>query len=565
MNWFRIHFRPAPGLWAAAVFLFHLAVLAGLPAAPAAAQSLTGEAPAEEAHTPADPYGRHAPEGTVSGFVAALADADYARASQYLNLADIPAARREDRGRELAEQLQALLDRGGTFHPRTAISNKPEGHLDDGLDPLLDRVGTIRSDGEKVPILVESVESETGPIWLIARETLQAVPDLLAKGPQTETPLEQVLPKPFLEESIFGAPVGHWLTLLGLAVACYVAAWLLIALALRIDAWWYRFRHNDARSVFVAMAPPLRLWLAALAVSVIAPRLGLSIVAREVFARFIEVVAWFAFAWLAWRIIDAVGGVIIRRLQSRGTGQFAQLAAFLRRLVKALVIAIGIIAIFDTLGYDMTAGIAALGVGGLALALGAQKLIENLVASITILADQPVRVGEFCRVGETMGTVEELGIRSTRIRTLDQTLVVIPNSDFAAKPIENYSRRGQFWFHPTLNLHQSTPPDLLNRFLGKLRAELAADDRFLAPPRVRLLGVGNDRLPIEVFAYVRTTDNDEFLLVQEEITLRMLTLVAEMGLSLAPPTTATRATFLPGAQTLSPGPEFPGPDSPNQA
>src|SRR5690606_6809742 len=186
--------------------------------------------------------------------------------------------------------------------------------------------------------------------------------------------------------------------------------------------------HNDARSVFVAMAPPLRLWLAALAVSVIAPRLGLSIVAREVFARFIEVVAWFAFAWLAWRIIDAVGGVIILRLQSRDTGQFAQLAAFLRRLVKALVIAIGIIAIFDTLGYDMTAGIAALGVGGLALALGAQKLIENLVASITILADQPVRVGEFCRVGETMGTVEELGIRSTRIRTLDQTLVVIPNS-----------------------------------------------------------------------------------------------------------------------------------------
>ena len=530
--------------------LLSLAFLAWLPSGPVAAQSLTGEAPAaEEAPAPTDPYGRATPEGTVKGFVAAIADADYARASLYLNLADIPRARRETRGQQLAEQLQGLLDRGGTFQPRATLSSKPEGQLDDGLDPLLDRVGTIRSDGEKTDILVESVESETGPIWLISRETLKAVPGLLARQEEKATALEQVLPKPFLEETILGAPIGHWLTLVGLAAACYFASWLLIALALRIDAWWYRFRHRDARSVFVAMAPPLRLWLAALAVTIIAPRLGLSIVARELFARFIEIVAWFAFAWLAWRIIDAVGGVIIRRLQSHGTGQFAQLAAFLRRLVKALVIAIGIIAILDTLGYDMTAGIAALGVGGLALALGAQKLIENLVASITILADQPVRVGEFCKVGDTMGTVEELGIRSTRIRTLDQTLVVIPNSDFAAKPIENYSRRGQFWFHPTLNLHQSTPPDQLNAFLERLRNQLAADDRFLAPPRVRLLGVGNDRLPIEVFAYVRTTDNDEFLLIQEEITLQMLALVAEMGLSLAPPTTATTATFLPGEQS----------------
>lgn len=514
--------------------------------APAHAQSLTPEAPAaEEAAAPVDPYGRATPEGTVAGFVSAIAAADQVRASQYLNLENIPKARREARGKALAEQLQTLLDRGGTFLPRTAISSKPEGHLDDGLEPLVERVGTIRSNGEKIDILLESVESESGPIWLISRETLKAVPGLSARSETEATPLEGVLPKPFLEETAFGAPIAHWLTLLGLAILCYLASWLLIALALRIDAWWYRFRHRDARSVFVAMAPPLRLWLAAIAVTVIAPRLGLSIVAREAFARIVEVVGWFALAWLAWRIIDAVGGVIIRRLQGHGSGQFAQLATFLRRVVKGLVIVVGILAIFDTLGYDMTAGIAALGVGGLALALGAQKLIENLVASITILADQPVRVGEYCSVGDTAGTVEELGIRSTRIRTNDQTLVVIPNSDFAAKPIENFSRRRQFWFHPTLNLHQSTPPDRLIAFLEGLRAMLAKDDRFVATPRVRLLGVGNDRLPIEVFAYVRTTDNDEFLLVQEEVTLRMLALVADMGLSLAPPTSATTATFLP--------------------
>lgn len=534
-----------------AALLFHallvLALLVWLPHAPALAQSLTGEPAAEETPAPApvDPYGRTTPEGTVNGFVSAIGDADYARAAQFLNLEHISRARREARGRQLAEQLQTLLDRGGTFQPRTAISSKPEGHLDDGLEPLVDRVGTIRSGDEKVDILVEMEESETGPVWLIANETLKAVPALYADGEEQTTALERVLPSPFLEQTAFGAPIGHWLTLFGLAAACYFAAWLLIALALRIDAWWYRKRHRDAHSVFVAMAPPLRLWLAAIAVTVIAPRLGLSIVARELFARFVEIVAWFAFAWLAWRVVDALGGVVIRRLNQRGSGQFAQLAAFIRRLVKALVIVIGIIAIFDTLGYDMTAGIAALGVGGLALALGAQKLIENLVASVTILADQPVRVGEFCKVGDTLGTVEELGIRSTKIRTLEETLVVIPNSDFAAKQIENYARRRQFWFHPMLNLHQSTPPDKLAAFMERLRALLAEDERFAGPPRVRLLGVGNDRLPIEVFAYVRVPDYDAFLLVQEEVTLRMLGLVSEMDLTLAPPTTATTATFVP--------------------
>lgn len=538
----------------AALLLFILLLWA--PFSPTSAQSLAPDAPAaEEAPAPADPYGRGTPEGTVGGFVDAIAAADHARASLYLNLENIPKARRETRGKELAEQLQSLLDRGGTFLPRTAISSKPEGHLDDGLEPLIERVGTIRSGDEKVDILLESVPSEIGPIWLISRETLKAVPGLFAKGEEQTTTLERVLPKPFLEETAFGAPIGHWLALFALAVVCYFASWLLIALILRIDTWWYRFRHREARSVFAAIAQPLRLWLAAIAVTVIAPRLGLSIVARELFARAVEVVAWFALAWLAWRVIDAVGGVIIRRLQGHGSGQFAQLATFLRRLVKGLVIIVGILAIFDTLGYDMTAGIAALGVGGLALALGAQKLIENLVASITILADQPVRVGEFCKVGDTMGTVEELGIRSTRIRTLDQTLVVIPNSDFAAKPIENYSRRGQFWFHPTLNLHQDTPPDQLNTLLERLREMLAADDRFLGPPRVRLLGVGNDRLPIEVFGYVRTTENDEFLLVQEEVTLRMLALVSEMGLSLAPPTSATTALFLPAGSSVASPPQ----------
>lgn len=502
---------------------------------PTIAQILPGLTAGEEEEAPIqiDPYGRATPEGTVSGFIAAIADEDYDRASLYLNLEDIPKVRRQRRGQALARRLQILLDRGGEFLPRAALSNAATGHLNDGLEAAVDRVGTLRADDQTVDILVEQVKGETGLIWVISNETLGAAPGLRQEDEKTF--LDEWLPEPFLETEVIGAPIGHWLALLCLTLASYAVVWVLIALALRIDSWWYRRRHREVRSVLWTLAPPLRLWLAAIAVTVIAPRLGLSIVARELFGRFIQIVAWFAFAWLAWRVIDALGGVIIRRLQGRGTGQFASVAAFIKRLIKALIIVIGVMAIFDTLGYDMTAGIAALGIGGLALALGAQKLIENFVASVSILADQPVRVGEFCKIGETLGTVEELGIRSTKIRTLDQTLVVIPNSDFAAKQIENFSRRELFWFHPILNLHYQTPPEQVRAALERIRTTLAEDDRFHEPPRVRLLGVGNDRLPIEVFGYVSAVDYDAFLAVQEELTLRVLDAISELGLSLVSP------------------------------
>lgn len=531
------HYRGQSRLFLRALFLFIPLFLSFLPGT-AAAQSLLAPAAAkEQPDASADPYGRGTPEGTVSGFLDAIANEDYDRASLYLNLGGYPKAQQRRAGMTLALQLQTLLDRGGSFQPRAALSNAATGSLDDGLAPEIDRVGTIGGGERQVDLLVEQVEQESGRIWLIADETLRAVPGLLVAGEQSL--LDRWLPEPLVATEFWGAPIGHWLALIALAVAAYFIAWVLTSMALRADAWWCRHRQRTVRSFLWKLAAPLRLWIAALLVMSTAPRIGASIVARELFGRFIDVVAWFALAWLGWRIIDMVGGIIIRRLEGHGSGQIISIAAFIRRLVKAVVIAIGIMAILDTLGYDITAGIAALGVGGLALALGAQKVIENLVASISVLADQPVRVGEFCKVGDTMGTIEELGIRSTKIRTLDDTIVVIPNSDFAARQIENISRRGKIWFHPMINLHYQTPPDKVRALLERIRALLAEHPRFRdAPPRVRLLGVGNDRLPIEVFGYVPTSDYDDFLAVQEEVTLQMLDLVAELGISLAPPTSA---------------------------
>ena len=491
----------------------------------------------EQAALPTDPYGRATPEGTVRGFVDAIADEDYERAGLYLNLRDYRAAQKRRMGTALAQQLQTLLDRGGSFLPPAALSNAPTGRLDDGMPRELERVGSIRAGEREVDLLVEQVDEGASRVWLIAGETLRAVPGLSVSG--QETLLDRWLPKPLVETDVWGAPVGHWLALITLTVAAYFIAWVLISIGLRADAWWCRRRQREVRSFLWTLAAPLRLLIATIIVTSAGPRIGASIIARELFGRLVDVVGWFVLAWLALRVIDAAGAIIIRRLEGRSNGQIVSIAAFIRRLVKALVIVVGIIAILDTLGYDMTAGIAALGVGGIALALGAQKVIENLVAGVSIVADQPVRVGDFCKVGTTAGTIEELGIRSTKIRTPDDTLVIIPNSDFAARQIENVSRRGKISFHPVLNLHYRTPPEKIRMLLDRLRVSLAEHPRLRhEPPRVRLLGIGNDRLPIEISGHVLTTDHDDFLAVQEEVTLQMLDLVAELGIGLAAPTTA---------------------------
>jgi MscS family membrane protein len=481
-----------------------------------------------------DPYGRTTPEGAVRGFVTALGQKDYERASLYLDLRRYSSAQRRRRGPELSKQFEVLLTRGGQFFPRAAQSNAARGRLNDGLDPDLERVGLLGWDDRQVDILLERIDRPPGAVWLIARETLDTVPEAI--GAEAETLIDRSLPEHLRDITFLGAPLGHWLVLVGLTGAAYLLAWAAISLGLHLDTAFCKWRRRETRSFLTTLAPPTRLLLTSILTTTIASRIGVSIVARESYGRLLEIVGWVATAWLAWRIVDVMNGIVRDRLHNAGRGQMASIAAFIGRLVKVVIVAVGAIAILDTLGYDVTAGIAALGIGGLALALGAQKVVENLVASMSILSDQPVRVGEFCKIGDTLGTVEELGIRSTRIRTLENTLVVIPNSDLAAKQIENFARRHQFWFHPIINLDYRTSPTDLRSFLERLRTLLASQTEFRDPPRVRLLGLGSDRFPVEVFAYVTTADNDEFLKVQEKVTILILDLVAEMGLHLAPPT-----------------------------
>ena len=522
--------------------LLAVALVAGC-AAPqwAAAQSIPGvSAPkpdeAKPPEKPKDPLGRETPEGMVNGLLGAIAAQDYDRAAKYLNTQDIPAWRHPASGPALAATLQKVLDRAGYIDNRWLLSNDPAGKQDDGLPPSVDRIGAVRTTAGNVDLLAERVDGRAPvPVWLVSSDTLARLPDLLRTA--VSGPLDKIMPAKLQALHFAGAPVGHWLALVALAIVGYGIAYV-VSLGIR----WVslrlltRLRRETAFEVVQAVDKPLRVLLTVGIFLAGGFLLGVSIVARERTSPAAIVVGWAALAWLLWRVVDVFAAVASGRAAMHGHFAALSIVSLLRRTGKVALLCLGIILSLDTIGVDVTAGLAALGIGGIAIALGAQKTVENFIGSLTIIADQPMRVGDFCKFGDVVGTIEDIGIRSTRIRTNDRTIVTVPNSTMSSSSIENYTSRDRFWFHPTISLRYETTPDQIRFLLVRLREVLYAHPKVSPDPaRVRFVGFGASSLDLEIFAYVLGEDFNEFLEVQEDLSLRIMDVVQEAGTSFAFP------------------------------
>jgi MscS family membrane protein len=247
-------------------------------------------------------------------------------------------------------------------------------------------------------------------------------------------------------------------------------------------------------------------------------------------------VVFLAAAWMAWRLAPVVAEAII------ATPHIApeSVDAHLIRLSARLLGIVGSMALLaagaDRLGVPVYGIVAGLGVGGLAIALAAQPTVENLLGGLSLFADRPVRVGEFFKYGDALGTVEAIGIRSTSIRGVDRTLTTIPNAALARMPIVNFTRRDQMLIQNIIGVRYETTPQQLRYVLVKLREMLVGQPRVdPKSARARFVGFGDSSLNIEVFAYVMTSDWVEFLEIREDILLRMMGVVEQAGASIAFP------------------------------
>lgn len=235
---------------------------------------------------------------------------------------------------------------------------------------------------------------------------------------------------------------------------------------------------------------------------------------------------------VAWVLIGQLA--ISYRKQWDAPGYHDTLISLVAGALKVVLVIAAFAILAELLAIPYQGVIAGLGIGGLAVALAAQPTLQNFVSGLTLYADRPVSVGDFCRFGDTLGTVEHIGMRSTRIRSLDRTIVTVPNSEFANLELENYTSRDQNRFATTLRLHYETTAEQLQNIVAGIRLLLLDDKRVDDDPcRVRLTNFGDYSFDIEIFAYVNTADYGEFLEIREELLLETLGIIEETGAKLA--------------------------------
>jgi MscS family membrane protein len=247
-------------------------------------------------------------------------------------------------------------------------------------------------------------------------------------------------------------------------------------------------------------------------------------------------IMFIAGAWTSWRFATVAAESII---SSPIVGHESMDAHMIRVGARLLGIVGGaalLVVGADRLGIPLYGIVAGLGVGGLAIALAAQPSIENLIGSMNLFADIPLRVGDFCKYGDQSGTVEAIGIRSARIRGLDRTLTTIPNAALAKMPIVNFARRDKILINSIIGLRYETTPEQLQQVLARLREMLLGHPRVdPGPARARLVAFGASSLDVELFAYVLTADWTEFLRIREDILLRVMEIVDRSGTAMAFP------------------------------
>ena len=513
-------------------------LLALMLALPAYGQVPLSKPPAPAASGPPqspDALGRDTPAGTVVGFMRAASEKNFQRAAQYLDTRGI-----RDGVEEHIRQLHAVLNRGLSSRDLAQLSRVPEGTLEDGLAPTVERVGVVKTKSATLDIVLERVSPSDGaPIWRFSATTLKEVPALY----QEVRPLwiEGQLWAPLRETRFLDVPLWQWLVIpLSLLLVIAVARLLSRGLfaIMRPVFFWITGERGAARRAEIT--GPIRVIALSLAVSFWFSVTTLPLLARFTLGRLAVAFGIVGVAWLLMRFIDVgtqLAEARLRRANDLGGITIAQLIGRLGKVLTVLVAALTLLYIANV---DLTTALAGLGIGGIAIALAAQKTIENLLGGIMIISDQPVRVGDFCRAGDVLGTVESIGLRSTRIRTLDRTVVSIPNGNLATQNLENYGIRDKFWFRPTLALRYETQADQLRYVLAEIRRMLYEHPQVENDAaRIRFARFGSSSLDLDVFAYVRSGDMAGFLEVQEDLLLRIMDIVERSGTGFAFPSSTT--------------------------
>jgi MscS family membrane protein len=488
------------------------------------------DTPAAPKPVPADELGRDSPRGTVVGFLRAGSAGDLTRAAQYLDLRGSRA-----NPEAIAGQLHSVLNRS-LSGDLAGLSTNPRGDLRDGLPDNTERVGSIRIANEVRNIELERKEGPEGQkIWLFSSATLRDIPR--AYGYLDTPELIRSMPEALVHNRFLSIPLWRWLAWFTGFSVVVVGAWLATYLVFQVvlRTVLRRVLGIDGEAQLRPLRGSTRLFFTAMFIRWLTP-LFLNLAARQFWLNAAVILAIIAIALLLIKASRLLLDLELKRIARFGRSNRIAVLQLMRQVFIGLVVLVAVLALLRRFGINVTAMLAGLGIGGVAVALAAQKTIENAFGGIRLILNDAARVGDTCRVAGLTGTVEDIGIGTMRLRTFDRTVVSVPNAAIAQVSLENYTLRDKFWFNQKFGLRYDTTPEQMESILSGIDKILRDDSKIeKSTPRVRFTGFGPSTQTIEIFAYVLEDSYEGFLREQQTLLLQILRTVRDAGASIAVP------------------------------
>lgn len=241
-------------------------------------------------------------------------------------------------------------------------------------------------------------------------------------------------------------------------------------------------------------------------------------------------------AWTLYRAIDVAGIAMQRFTQHTESEIDDHIVPLIKRVLRVVLVIFAVITIIQQWGYDVTSLIAGLGIGGLAFALAAKDTLSNWFGSLMIFTDRPFTLGHWVKTGAIEGVVEEVGLRSTKIRTFDKSLITVPNKNIAHDSIENFSLREQRRINIKIGVEYRTTREQMQQVIDGVKEVILAHELSDAQTlTVFFSGFGDSALEIVIRVFLNTADYMEFMVAQEGLFLEIMRVVEEAGTGFAFP------------------------------
>ncbi len=436
-----------------------------------------------------------------------------------------------------ARQLKELIDARGLVIQMDLVPGEAD-HTDEN-----GRARFVPFPRQLPRLFIEKV----GDRWLWSASSVALIEDLHAATFAVDlSGLEERLPE-WARGRFMGLEAWKLLALLALILlAVIVRAIIMFIVASQAKQFMMKIKAEWGRSLLARIDNPIGTLAAAGFFAIFVPALHLPARLSMISLLAVRVLAAFSAVWAVYRLVDVVSGWLEQRAAKTETKLDDQLVPLVRTAMKIFIVAVGVVFVLQNMDVDVAGLLAGLGLGGLAFALAARETVANLFGAVTVFLDKPFQIGDWIVVNGNHGIVEQVGFRSSRLRTFHNSVLTVPNATLAGTIVDNYGARHYRRVTTTIGLTYDTTPEQMHAFVEGVRAIIQANE-FTRKDfyEIHFNDFGDHALEVMIYFFVKADTWSKELQERHNIFLEFLRLAKELGVDFAFPTQTLHVEKLP--------------------